>query len=202
MDSATKRVLALANNFAPMSATEVASDVAANVVKSTANPIEATFNAVQTGGAASLENASNARAKMICDNNSENTGFNNLIDSFGCALHKLDGSPIFLGVVVVLLLLVYFGSMRIPDTARRLMNHHAIMLVLFGTVGVCLAFQQVKLALLLLVTFFILRTELNVDKREKKQVRFVKEVSASNDDVPCQNGGLDGYGDFVGSPIL
>lgn len=204
MDSATRKVLAMANAAVPMSASEATSDVAANVIKTSGEVATKTFNPLQSGGAEYLKKASDARMALICENNSNK----NWLDSFGCALHKLDDSPIFLGVMVVLLLMVYFGALRMPKIARRVLNHHAVMLVLFAVIGIALAFQQVKLALLLLVTFFILKNEFKEEKKERKEkkreklVRF-EEPAGMLDDNVCDEASLDSYdGGFVGSPIL
>ena len=126
------------------------------------------------GQAASvLDEAVAGGSKLDCGQ--ENVTLEQLMKSFGCMLQTLDANPIFLGFSIVVLLLVYVGCLKMPDQIRDVFEHEYANLGLFLLIGLTLAFQQLKLAVLLIVVFVIIKHQ--VGKNTTKKANFTTPIA-------------------------
>lgn len=81
------------------------------------------------------------------------------IEEIRCKLKYLNDRPEMIGVALVVFLFIYMGCFKAPGTVSRVLNHEYVGLGLFLLIGLCLGFQQTNLAVLLIVTFIVLKLQ-------------------------------------------
>lgn len=72
-------------------------------------------------------------------------------------LRELNDSPMFRIAAVAILALVFFGCVQIPDEVRRWLSNGYVHLALIFIIGICFATNQFFLAVLIIMTFVVLK---------------------------------------------